>query len=139
MYTYEEMVQKVGKTHSSWCCSLHTSVYLSGTKDYKHKQMHSKLLSPSLCLFVSLWVQDVQQQRHTVLMCVDGAVCMSRGVHVHCSVPRRRHLPQDGGLPEDPTAVRRHTDRRRQTHTCPQVRAQRDKRLRTNPRVAAIY
>lgn len=59
--------------------------------------------SLSFCVFVC--TQDVQQQRHVVLMHVHGAVRLSRGVHVHRSVSRRRHLSQDGGLPEEPTAV----------------------------------
>lgn len=54
---------------------------------------------------VFMCTQDVQQQRHFVLMHVHGAVRLSRGVYVHRSVPRRRHLSQDGGLPEEPTAV----------------------------------
>lgn len=80
--------------------------------------------------------KDIEQQRHAVLMRVIGAMCLSRGVYVHSPVPRRCHLPQDGGLPEVPTAVRCHPGGWRKTDTCTQV-GQRD--IKNHSQVLSFY
>lgn len=99
------------------------NIYLLVTKENQHPHMCSR--SPSLsvcpCLFIVNLCKDIEQQRHAVLMRVIGAMCMSRGVYVHSPVPRRCHLPQDGGLPEVPTALRCHPGGWRETDTCTQV------------------
>lgn len=105
------------------------NIYLLVTKEKPAStRVFNRLpLCPSVCLSMFIAVnlcQDIEQQRHTVLMRVIGALCMSRGLHVHRPVPCRRHLPQDGGLPEVPAAVRRHPGGRRETDTCAQVGAE---------------
>lgn len=125
--SFGDIVEGLDSTwkHGTGPKALH-NICLLVTKENQHPHVFKVSLSVCLSMFVAVNLcKDIEQQCHAVLMCVIGAMCMSRGVYVHSPVPRRCHLPQDGGLPEVPTAVRCHPGGWRETDTCTQV-GQRD-------------